>query len=151
MKPRAKQKLQSEIRIHRTLNHTNIVRFERFFEDSDNAYMLLELCANNSMSDLMKRRKKLTDFETRYYLLQIVESLKYLHKHGVIHRDLKLGNLFLDHKMRIKVGDFGLATRLNHPDERKKTICGTPNYIAPEILAKQNYGQLGFIFRHVHG
>eukprot|EP00605_Chrysophyceae_sp_TOSAG23-4_P002605 GSChrysophyteH1.ASY1.ANO1.2876.1 assembled CDS len=134
VKPRAKQKLQTEIKIHRTLNHTNVVRFERFFEDSRNAYMLLELCANNSMSDLMKRRKKLCDYEARFYLLQIISSLKYLHAHGVIHRDLKLGNLFIDHRMRVKVGDFGLATRLSHADERKKTVCGTPNYIAPEIL-----------------
>jgi polo-like kinase 1 len=52
----------------------------------------------------------------------------------VIHRDLKLGNLFLDSDMRIKVGDFGLATKLTHKDERRRTICGTPNYIAPEIL-----------------
>ena len=138
VKPRAEQKLRSEIRIHRTLNHVNIVRFERYFEDSQNAYLLLELCINNSMSDLMKRRKKLVEFEARYYLTQIVQSLKYLHHHKVIHRDLKLGNLFIDHHMQVKVGDFGLATKLSHMDERKKTVCGTPNYIAPEILEGKN-------------
>ena len=69
---------------------------------------------------------------------QIVSSLKYLHKHNVIHRDLKLGNLFINNDMRVKVGDFGLATKLTRPDERKKTICGTPNYIAPEILEGKN-------------
>lgn len=52
----------------------------------------------------------------------------------MIHRDLKLGNLFLNDKMEIKLGDFGLATRLEFEGEKKKTICGTPNYIAPEIL-----------------
>jgi serine/threonine protein kinase len=86
------------------------------------------------MSELIKRRKKLSEPEARYYLAQIVESLQYLHRHLVIHRDLKLGNLFIDSNMCIKVGDFGLATALSHPDERRKTICGTPNYIAPEIL-----------------
>jgi serine/threonine protein kinase len=138
VKPRAEQKLRSEIRIHRTLNHENIVRFERYFEDNHNAYLLLELCINNSMSDLMKRRKKLVEFEARYYLSQIVHSLKYLHNHKVIHRDLKLGNLFIDHHMRVKVGDFGLATKLSYKEERKKTVCGTPNYIAPEILEGKN-------------
>lgn len=72
--------------------------------------------------------------EVQYYLLQIVSSLKYLHQNKVIHRDLKLGNLFLNENMEIKLGDFGLATRLEYDGERKKTICGTPNYIAPEIL-----------------
>lgn len=47
---------------------------------------------------------------------------------------LKLGNLFLNENMEIKLGDFGLATRLEYNEEKKKTICGTPNYIAPEIL-----------------
>ena len=90
------------------------------------------------MSELIKRRKKLSEPETRYYLIQIVESLRYLHSNLVIHRDLKLGNLFIDGNMRIKVGDFGLATKLTYPDERRKTICGTPNYIAPEILEGKN-------------
>ena len=60
--------------------------------------------------------------------------MKYLHSHRVIHRDLKIGNLFLNEKMEVKVGDFGLATKLEFYNERKRTICGTPNYIAPEIL-----------------
>ncbi len=57
-----------------------------------------------------------------------------MHKSRIIHRDLKLGNLFLSEKMEIKIGDFGLATKVDFEGERKKTICGTPNYIAPEIL-----------------
>lgn len=66
--------------------------------------------------------------------MQIVSGLKYLHSHRVIHRDLKLGNLFLTDKMEEKIGDFGLATKLEFEGDRKRTICGTPNYIAPEII-----------------
>jgi len=86
------------------------------------------------MSELVRRRKRLTELEARFYLFELVDALKYLHSVSVIHRDLKLGNLFLDTGMHVKVGDFGLATRVTFPEERKKTICGTPNYIAPEIL-----------------
>jgi len=64
----------------------------------------------------------------------MVSALKYLHDHRIIHRDLKLGNLFLNEKMEVKVGDFGLATKLDFDGERKRTVCGTPNYIAPEVL-----------------
>ena len=67
-------------------------------------------------------------------MAQICGALKYLHSHRVIHRDLKLGNLFLSDKMEIKIGDFGLATKLEFDGEKKRTICGTPNYIAPEVL-----------------
>jgi len=64
----------------------------------------------------------------------MVSGLKFLHSNRVIHRDMKLGNLFLNEKMEIKIGDFGLATKLEFEGEKKRTICGTPNYIAPEIL-----------------
>lgn len=86
------------------------------------------------MSTLLEQRKRITEPEMRYYLRQLVLSLQYLRENLVIHRDLKLGNLFLDNKMRVKVGDFGLAAKLAYETERKKTVCGTPNYIAPEIL-----------------
>ena len=64
----------------------------------------------------------------------MVSGLKFLHSNRIIHRDMKLGNLFLNEKMEIKVGDFGLATKLEFEGEKKRTICGTPNYIAPEVL-----------------
>lgn len=86
------------------------------------------------MNELLRRRKRLTELEVQCYVNQIVSALQSLHKQRVIHRDLKLGNLFLSEKMEIKVGDFGLATKLEYEGEKKRTICGTPNYIAPEIL-----------------
>jgi len=133
-KSRAKQKLMSEIKIHRSLHQPNIVGFEHFFEDAENVYILLELCSNQTMNELLKRRKRLTELEVQCYLTQVLEAVKYMHSHRVIHRDLKLGNLFLSDKMEIKIGDFGLATKLEFEGERKRTICGTPNYIAPEVL-----------------
>lgn len=134
LKLKSRMKFQSEISIHKSLNHEYIVRFDRFFEDHSNAYIKLELCSNNSMSELQKRRKRLTEPEARYFLSQLVSGMSYLHANLIIHRDLKLGNLFIDDKMCIKIGDFGLATKLAFPTERKRTVCGTPNYIAPEIL-----------------
>ena len=134
VKSRAKQKLISEIKIHKSLHHPNIVAFEHYFEDAENVYLLIEICLNQTLNELLKRRKKLTELEVQCYAVQIIKALKYLHAHRVIHRDLKLGNLFISDKMEIKVGDFGLATKLEFDGERKRTVCGTPNYIAPEIL-----------------
>jgi len=92
------------------------------------------LISPQTMMELVKGRKRLTELEARYYSLQLLSAMRYLHAHAIIHRDLKLGNLFLSDGMQIRVGDFGLATQLTHPEERKRTICGTPNYIAPEVL-----------------
>ena len=124
----------SEIKIHRSLHHNNIIGFEHFFEDAENVYILLELCQNQSLNELLKRRKRLHELEVQCYLSQICSAVKYLHSHRVIHRDLKLGNLMINDKMEVKIGDFGLATKLEFDGERKRTICGTPNYIAPEVL-----------------
>lgn len=83
---------------------------------------------------MIKRRKRLTEPEAAYFLSHLLSATRYMHGENVIHRDLKLGNLFLDKDMVIKVGDLGLATKLEDKDEKRKTICGTPNYIAPEII-----------------
>ncbi|GJD07320.1 Serine/threonine-protein kinase plk-2 [Galdieria sulphuraria] len=135
-KESAKQKLISEIRIHRELRHRHIVKFESCFEDQENVYIVLELCPNGSIMDMVRQRGRLTEYETRYFMIQILDAIRYMHREClVIHRDLKLGNFFLDENMEVKIGDFGLAAQLSSDKERKRTICGTPNYIAPEILS----------------
>ena len=131
---RQKHKLLTEIKIHKSLHHQQIVAFEHHFKDKTNVYILLELCQNQTLNELFERRKKLTEIEVQCYMIQLIKALQYLHSHRVIHRDLKLGNLFLNDKMELKVGDFGLATKLDFEGEKKKTVCGTPNYIAPEVL-----------------
>lgn len=87
------------------------------------------------MMELHKRRKTLSEPEIRYFVRQIANACLYLHNNKIIHRDLKLGNIFINDDMKIKLGDFGLATRMDDAD-RKYTLCGTPNYLAPEILLK---------------
>ncbi|KII87666.1 hypothetical protein PLICRDRAFT_162447 [Plicaturopsis crispa FD-325 SS-3] len=131
---KAKTKLYAEIKIHRALDHPNIVRFTDCFEDEENVYMTLELCPSGSLMDMLRRRRRFTEPEARFFMVQLIGACHYMHTHQVIHRDLKLGNLFLDANMNVKVGDFGLAALIENPGERKKTICGTPNYIAPEVL-----------------
>ncbi|XP_014661949.1 PREDICTED: serine/threonine-protein kinase PLK1-like isoform X2 [Priapulus caudatus] len=139
VKPHQKEKMTQEIAIHRSLKDHHVVGFRSFFEDDDNVYILLELCTKRSLMELHKRRKAITEPEARYFTHQTLLGVKYLHENKVIHRDLKLGNLFLNDTMEIKIGDFGLATKLDYDGERKKTLCGTPNYIAPEVLAKKGH------------
>ncbi|XP_074136479.1 serine/threonine-protein kinase PLK1 [Sminthopsis crassicaudata] len=139
LKPHQKEKMSMEINIHKSLVHQHVVGFHGFFEDSDFVFVVLELCRRRSLLELHKRRKAVTEPEARYYLRQIVLGCQYLHENKVIHRDLKLGNLFLNDEMEVKIGDFGLATRVEYDGERKRTLCGTPNYIAPEVLSKKGH------------
>ncbi|XP_033751628.1 serine/threonine-protein kinase PLK1-like isoform X1 [Pecten maximus] len=139
VKQHQKDKMTQEISIHRSINYKYIVKFHSFFEDSDNVYILLELCRRRSLMELHKRRKAITEPETRYLVRQVILACQYLHSNKIIHRDLKLGNLFINDDMEMKIGDFGLATRVDYDGERKRTLCGTPNYIAPEVLNKKGH------------
>uniref|UniRef100_A0A8C8CDB3 Serine/threonine-protein kinase PLK n=1 Tax=Oncorhynchus tshawytscha TaxID=74940 RepID=A0A8C8CDB3_ONCTS len=139
-KPHQREKIDREIELHRVLHHKHIVHFYHHFEDKDNIYILLEYCSRRSLAHILKARKVLTEPEVRYYLRQIVSGLKYLHEQEILHRDLKLGNFFVSETMELKVGDFGLAAKLEPAGNRRKTICGTPNYLSPEVLNKQGHG-----------
>uniref|UniRef100_A0A671NKS6 Serine/threonine-protein kinase PLK n=1 Tax=Sinocyclocheilus anshuiensis TaxID=1608454 RepID=A0A671NKS6_9TELE len=139
-KPHQREKIDREIELHRSLHHKHIVHFYHHFEDKDNIYILLEYCSRRSLAHILKARKVLTESEVRYYLRQIVSGLKYLHEQEILHRDLKLGNFFINESMELKVGDFGLAAKLEPIENRRRTICGTPNYLSPEVLNKQGHG-----------
>ncbi|KAJ9113209.1 hypothetical protein QFC22_006048 [Naganishia vaughanmartiniae] len=122
-------KLYAEIMIHKLMAHPHVVPFREAFEDED-----------QNMMDLLKRRKRFTEPEARYYLTQIISAVQYMHRCRVMHRDLKLGNVFLDKRMNVQVGDFGLAALIEKEGDRRKTVCGTPNYIAPEVLYGKSEG-----------
>uniref|UniRef100_A0A3B3Q384 Serine/threonine-protein kinase PLK n=1 Tax=Paramormyrops kingsleyae TaxID=1676925 RepID=A0A3B3Q384_9TELE len=139
LKPSQKEKMSMEIAIHKSLDDPHVVGFHGFFEDEDFVFVVLEMCRRRSLLELHKRRKSVTEPEARYYMRQTIQGCQYLHNNRVIHRDLKLGNLFLNDDMEVKIGDFGLATKIEYDGERKKTLCGTPNYIAPEVLCKKGH------------
>ncbi|KAK9809125.1 hypothetical protein WJX72_009712 [[Myrmecia] bisecta] len=138
IKARSQQKLQSEISIHAALCHPNIVQFVQSFEDAANVYLLLERCNGCTIADLVKRQGPLAEHDAAVLLEQMLSALVYLHDRLIIHRDLKLSNLFMTDEGRVKLGDFGLACQLATPFERKTTVCGTPNFIAPEVLRSKN-------------
>ena len=134
-----KEDIYSEIRIHQKLNHPNIVKFHKRFEDNENVYILLEYCKNSDLQKLLNKRKHLKEIEVQYYINELIKALKYLHlNEKLIHRDLKPTNIFITENMEVKLGDFGLALEINEKEEEKlKSICGTPNYMAPEIYTKK--------------
>jgi len=138
-KSHQKEKMSQEIRLHKGVSHAHLVKLFSYFEDSNFVYIVLELCRKRSLMELHKRRKAVTEPESRYFVHQILLGCKYLHDNKIIHRDLKLGNVFLNDSMEVKIGDFGLATKVDYAGERKKTLCGTPNYIAPEVLGKKGH------------
>jgi serine/threonine protein kinase len=70
------------------------------------------LTSSSIFQHVMKTRKVLTEPEVRYYMVQICEGVRYIHQRTILHRDLKLGNMFLTWDMTLKIGDFGLVSIL---------------------------------------
>lgn len=136
-----KRLLQSEISIHRKLNHQHVATFVHSFEDDRFIYMVQGLCANHTLRDLQKSRGNdlLTVEECRYFVSQIFKGAQYIHSQRVIHRDLKLSNILVDMYMQTKISDFGLAIRTDDPRLKIPTLCGTTNYLAPEVVTKRGF------------
>nr|XP_020011771.1 serine/threonine-protein kinase PLK4 isoform X2 [Castor canadensis] len=112
-----------------------------YFEDNNYVYLVLEMCHNGEMNRYLKNRMKpFSESEARQFMHQIITGMLYLHSHGILHRDLTLSNLLLTRNMNIKIADFGLATQLKMPHEKHYTLCGTPNYISPEIATRSAHG-----------
>ena len=132
------EKFRTELQIHAKMHHPNVVEFLRAFTIDEHTYVVLQMCPNGSLTEMVKTRACLSLPEVRRYMIQICGGVKYMHKRSVIHRDLKMGNIFLDARLNIKIGDFGLAAVMADEHDRRTTLCGTPNYIAPEILSKSS-------------
>uniref|UniRef100_A0AAX7UG31 Serine/threonine-protein kinase PLK4 n=1 Tax=Astatotilapia calliptera TaxID=8154 RepID=A0AAX7UG31_ASTCA len=135
------QRVRNEVEIHCRLKHPSILELYNYFEDSNYVYLVLEMCHNGEMSRYLKERKMpFSEDEARHFMDQTVKGMLYLHTHGILHRDLTLSNLLLTSNMNIKIADFGLATQLKLPNEKHFTMCGTPNYISPEVATRSAHG-----------
>jgi polo-like kinase 1 len=136
-KDKTRQSIIEEINTQKSLDSPKVVKVKSYSEDTENVYIILELCKNRSLSDLVKKRHYLTEFEVRNYMFQLIQGVKYLHNQKIIHRDLKPNNIFLDEKLELKIGDFGLIAKINKDRERRHTYCGTVAYMAPEVIKSE--------------
>jgi cell cycle serine/threonine-protein kinase CDC5/MSD2 len=93
---RQRYKLLLEIKLHKSLAHDGIVGFRNVFEDSENIYIILEYCKFDTLKQLVKRRKRMTEYEVRVYTLQMVKAIMFIHEKNIVHRDLKLGNILIN-------------------------------------------------------
>lgn len=124
----------NEVMVLSKLNHPNIIKLIDSFEENNKFYILTELCVNGNLAELINERKGITIPEIRYCAIQIINGLSYIHSMDIIHRDLKLQNIFVDEEMNLKIGDFGLSTN----DVSNKYV-GTIEYMAPEIIERTDY------------
>lgn len=131
----------NEIVILALLQHDNIIAYYNHFMDNTTLLIELEYCNGGNLYDKILRQKdKLFEEEmVVWYLFQIVSAVSCIHKAGILHRDIKTLNIFLTKANLIKLGDYGLAKKLNSEYSMAETLVGTPYYMSPELCQGVKY------------
>ncbi|KAI4381103.1 hypothetical protein MLD38_007211 [Melastoma candidum] len=130
--------VQSEIKTMKLLNHPNIIRIHEVIGTKSKIYIVMEYASGGQLSDKLAYAKKFSEWEARKLFQQLIDAVDYCHARGVYHRDLKPENLLLDGRGNLKISDFGLSA-LRKPGDLLSTACGSPCYVAPELLVKKSY------------
>ncbi|KAK0173975.1 hypothetical protein PV328_007103 [Microctonus aethiopoides] len=134
--------LENEIRVLRRLTHPNIVQLLETFEDKHKVYLIMELVTGGELFDRIVEKGSYTEKDASGLIRQVLEAVDYMHEQGVVHRDLKPENLLYysaDEDSKIMISDFGLSKM--EDSGIMATACGTPGYVAPEVLAQRPYGK----------
>ena len=129
------EQLNLEIKIMYKVHHPHIMQLINHFEDDNNFFMVMPYASRGQLYTLLKKNVKLEQKMTAQFIRETISAVKYLHEHNIIHRDIKPENILLDQNYRVKLSDFGWSNFCN-PDEKRKTFCGTPEYLSPEMVMK---------------
>ncbi|KAJ1904423.1 serine/threonine protein kinase, partial [Tieghemiomyces parasiticus] len=134
--PRVIATAREEFNILISMHHPAVIAIHGVYDEADSLYMILEYARDGELFDEIVARNGFTESETRTIFFQLFTAIKYLHDRGVVHRDLKPENILLADRstLTIKLTDFGLAKVVRDENTFMKTLCGTPNYVAPEVL-----------------
>ena len=134
------QLLQNEIDIMAKVKHPHVVGLKAVFDTPNTLFIVMELVQGGELYEMIVERKTFSEKDTSHIMKQVFSALEYLHGIGIVHRDLKLENMLLNDKktLDVKVADFGLSKL--YSGQALQTACGTPFYVAPDILLGTGYG-----------
>jgi len=134
---------ENEAKILSSINNAHIVKYYDSSKDNEFFYILMEYCEGSDLKQLIKdhkSKKEKIDEKTVYSIIfDICLGIKEIHQKNLIHRDLKPDNIFIDKYKMIKIGDFGISKLLDNNDKYAKSIVGTNNYMAPEVIKGDKY------------
>ncbi|CAA0805901.1 CBL-interacting serine/threonine-protein kinase 3 [Striga hermonthica] len=141
LKHKMAEQLKREIETMKLIKHPNVVRIYEVMGSKTKIYIVLEFVTGGELFDKIVNHGRMREDEARRYFQQLIDAVDYCHSRGVFHRDLKPENLLLDSAGNLKVSDFGLSALSQQvsDDGLLHTTCGTPNYVAPEVLNDRGY------------
>ncbi|KAL4872495.1 hypothetical protein BDV12DRAFT_162340 [Aspergillus spectabilis] len=119
--------------------HPFITTLIASFSDSQSLYMVLDYCPGGEIFSYLRRARRFPESTSKFYAAEITMTIEFLHDaEGVVYRDLKPENILLDADGHIKLVDFGFAKQIG--DRETYTLCGTPEYLAPEVIHNSGHG-----------
>jgi serine/threonine protein kinase len=138
--PQRRKSVRREIKLMERMNHPNIVAFHDALDTSKQIYIVMEFAGGGSLHQYLKKRtaRRLEETQAKKLFYQVCQAIKYCHDRHIVHRDVKLENILLDEQGTVKIIDFGFSTIIP-PGKKLKIFCGTPSYMAPEIVARKEY------------
>ncbi|XP_019417722.1 PREDICTED: CBL-interacting serine/threonine-protein kinase 8 [Lupinus angustifolius] len=139
LKHKMVDQIKREISIMKLVRHPYVVRLHEVLASRTKIYIILEFITGGELFDKIIHHGRLSEAESRRYFQQLIDGVDYCHSKGVYHRDLKPENLLLDSLGNIKISDFGLSALPEQGVSILRTTCGTPNYVAPEVLSHKGY------------
>ncbi|CAG9314032.1 unnamed protein product [Blepharisma stoltei] len=135
---RSVSSVMNERRLLSMIKHPFIVNMQYAFQDRENLYLAMDLMTGGDLRYHLSQNKRFTEEQTKFFVACIITGLEYLHINGIIHRDIKPENLVFDHKGYLRITDFGIS-KVIAPENYRDT-SGTPGYMAPEVMCRQNHG-----------
>ncbi|XP_019419811.1 PREDICTED: mitogen-activated protein kinase kinase kinase NPK1-like [Lupinus angustifolius] len=135
------KELEEEVKLLKDLSHPNIVRYLGTVREEDTLNILLEFVPGGSISSLLGKFGSFPEAVIRTYTKQILVGLEYLHKNGIMHRDIKGANILVDNKGCIKLADFGASKQVVElaTISGAKSMKGTPYWMAPEVILQTGH------------
>ena len=127
--------MNREIEIMYQVHHPHLMQLINHFEDDDKFFMIMPFAARGQLYTLLRRQVRFDQRTAAQYMRETIAAVKYLHEHKIIHRDIKPENLLLDSNYRVMLSDFGWSN-FKEDEDTRKTYCGTPEYLAPEMVKK---------------
>jgi serine/threonine protein kinase len=129
---KVEKQLRREIEIQQHLRHPNVIRLFGYFHDERRVFLMIEFAGKGELYRQLARAGRFSERRSSRYIDQMADAMAYLHSKHVIHRDIKPENLLLGINGELKIGDFGWS--VHAPGLKRSTICGTPDYLPPEMI-----------------
>lgn len=128
-----------EKKILESIDHPFLVGLIFCFQTEDRVYFVMPFLRGGELFQHLRKFRIFDEEKVRFYSSQIGLGLEHLHNYGYIYRDLKPENILMDDEGYLKVADFGMAKQLKEKDEKAMSFCGTPEYLAPEVITGKGH------------